>query len=122
MLEYTLIELPIEIFINSQLAYFNFQGLLVWHSFGFDIFVLLRFYLEKTLLKVNKKISYYLVQGDGMRVHALRLILIIFWRRIKKFFIVFLASFVFANMIYTDKFSPLENCIQTITRMMLHFF
>ena len=55
ILEYTLIELPIEIFINSQLAYFNFQGLLVWHSFGFDIFVLLRFYLEKTLLKVNKK-------------------------------------------------------------------
>ena len=50
MLEYTLIELPIEIFINSQLAYFNFQGLRVWNSFGFDIFVLLRFYLEKTLL------------------------------------------------------------------------
>ena len=31
-----------------------------------------------------------------MRVHALRPILIIFWRRLKKFFIVFLASFVFA--------------------------
>jgi len=61
------------------------------------------------------------MQGDGMRVHALRPILIIFWRRLKKFFIVFLASFVFANLIYTDKFSPSENCTETITRIVLHF-
>jgi len=59
-----------------------------------------------------------------MRVHALRLILIIFWRRIKKFFIVFLASFVFANLIYIYiyKFLPSENCIETITRILLHFY
>ena len=63
-------------------------------------FCIVKILSRENIVKGQQKISYYLVQGDGMRVHALRLILIIFWRRIKKFFIVLLASFVFVNLIY----------------------